>query len=1058
MGNEGLSIRKIKRNKEKKFRRLIQKSTEPMILMDWKGNCLEANQPILNLFKMSKEQLLQSEITQITPEIQPHMNINSKQAISSIYTETYESQTGYYDFDFQYLDTEKKPFWVHGWSIPLKLVEKLLIQAIFVPITAPNEDLNEKIPENMSAITANLDTLTQQSDISDDSGDEISFGEMEEISKSSSTRSEKTTSNDETEKETKQIKSPFSPRGKIARKNSNSDLEKEFPIKNPSQALKGIAKFLRRRSNSNSGLDSFQKKSKKRGKSKTNESLKKETNLINVSDNPKNDDDSDLSWKEKYLEMEKKFKKLEFSYQILQKQESNRKITDQETLVMRLQNKTSENNELRTQLKEKTEKLEKIEQEYSQIKTEIDKIQNEKEDGMSILLNKLNQIRNQEKEKAIENNQLRSENADFSKLFEEQSKNFEKQQTQIQSLKESLEKIILEKNEMSSEFQGKLNSIRSQLKERISENNQLRLELNDSKSKLENSQNSPDLIHANDQIVAENKILEKQKDELNEKIGNLESQNKKLEQELEENTSLAHQHGMLLNQYKDISNENHVLKIELEEIRKLIVGIHSQTSSYLRYDSSEYDFSDDSESEQSSDYDEIKKRFSQSNISNLTHKSNPQSPKRLTKNFSSDNYIFPNKFLTGRRSNSETELSKYPIQFKKEIKDIEKIEELLQIPLAVDYFKEFLSQQLNSENLAFYLEVQDFKKITTIKELGERAVPIFEKFIKPESLFEINIDSKSRDDITQMITNSQYSHTMFDEAKDIVIKHMTFNSFEPFKNTELYTTLIKKLNSDTQLEYDKIKIGTLIWKKQNLELLNSGLRFQGIPRDPIKIAEELLNALIYMLNAHYSINSEQINCDSLSHTISYRRFIVSTYELQQIDLETLDKEDLFIFFLNIYNTLFIHSLISKGEPSDKNSKRKFFTENKYIISNHEFSLLDIQNGILLQNSNTKNKNTSEKYFKPNDPREKFISNIKDNRVIFSLLKLHEINPPLRIFFKENYSEELNNCTKYFLLKNVQIDDKQKKVRKNFHKQNKTKQNKTKLNQIKIKNKNQIKSN
>jgi Protein of unknown function, DUF547 len=71
-------------------------------------------------------------------------------------------------------------------------------------------------------------------------------------------------------------------------------------------------------------------------------------------------------------------------------------------------------------------------------------------------------------------------------------------------------------------------------------------------------------------------------------------------------------------------------------------------------------------------------------------------------------------------------------------------------------------------------------------------------------------------------------------------------------------------------------------------------------------------------------------------------------DLQRIDMGTLSETERLCFFLNLYNAMVIHAVITIGQPG-LIDRRAFFTEFQYIVGGYPYSLSTIKNGILRAN-------------------------------------------------------------------------------------------------------------
>ena len=84
------------------------------------------------------------------------------------------------------------------------------------------------------------------------------------------------------------------------------------------------------------------------------------------------------------------------------------------------------------------------------------------------------------------------------------------------------------------------------------------------------------------------------------------------------------------------------------------------------------------------------------------------------------------------------------------------------------------------------------------------------------------------------------------------------------------------------------------------------------------------------------------------------------------------REDKLAFFINIYNALVIHGNIERGTPTNTYQRYKFFSTVSYNIGGQNFTLNDIENGILRGNkprlleSNFKELRFIKNYFELNE--------------------------------------------------------------------------------------------
>jgi hypothetical protein len=79
------------------------------------------------------------------------------------------------------------------------------------------------------------------------------------------------------------------------------------------------------------------------------------------------------------------------------------------------------------------------------------------------------------------------------------------------------------------------------------------------------------------------------------------------------------------------------------------------------------------------------------------------------------------------------------------------------------------------------------------------------------------------------------------------------------------------------------------------------------------------------------------------------RYIRTTEELQRVEIRDLAREEKLAFFVNLYNMMTIHALVTCGHPGGPLDRKKFFGDFKYVIGGCAYSLSAIENGILRGN-------------------------------------------------------------------------------------------------------------
>jgi len=164
----------------------------------------------------------------------------------------------------------------------------------------------------------------------------------------------------------------------------------------------------------------------------------------------------------------------------------------------------------------------------------------------------------------------------------------------------------------------------------------------------------------------------------------------------------------------------------------------------------------------------------------------------------------------------------------------------------------------------------------------------------------------------------------------------------------------------------------------------------------------------------------QSDYEAIRESEQFRSYVFATAELQRVDLAALDHEEKLVFFVNIYNALCMHCHIVAGPPANFFRRWIFFRTYSYRISGLDYTLDDIEHGILRGNK----KPPSFKFKQQlgyNDPKCEHVLKERDGRIHFVISAGTQSDPPVRILDPETVEEELHDGTSEFLRQTVKID-------------------------------------
>eukprot|EP01156_Anaeramoeba_ignava_P018528 Anaeramoba_ignava/a92053_26.p1 GENE.a92053_26~~a92053_26.p1 ORF type:complete len:434 (+),score=71.77 a92053_26:6-1307(+) len=113
---------------------------------------------------------------------------------------------------------------------------------------------------------------------------------------------------------------------------------------------------------------------------------------------------------------------------------------------------------------------------------------------------------------------------------------------------------------------------------------------------------------------------------------------------------------------------------------------------------------------------------------------------------------------------------------------------------ACKHFEEFLVGEFSVENLLFYQDVARFKLLTDSDEINSQGKVIFDKYIDPSSVLEVNIDSNEKQQITKEIVNPYTG--IFDKSQESIFMLMERDSYPRFLKSAICTKFKKELQNE----------------------------------------------------------------------------------------------------------------------------------------------------------------------------------------------------------------------------------------------------------------------
>jgi len=137
------------------------------------------------------------------------------------------------------------------------------------------------------------------------------------------------------------------------------------------------------------------------------------------------------------------------------------------------------------------------------------------------------------------------------------------------------------------------------------------------------------------------------------------------------------------------------------------------------------------------------------------------------------------------------------------------IDVLLNDELGHELFVEFAKQEWSIENVMIYDEIQQFNKtfakfgsdgqFSHTQELYKHTKQIYEKYLATGSVFEVNIDRATCNEVWKKLSSNTWDGDTF-KAVEITVKGNLSDTFSRFKETEKYKIYVKNLEQKQELE------------------------------------------------------------------------------------------------------------------------------------------------------------------------------------------------------------------------------------------------------------------
>ncbi|MGI9279546.1 MAG: DUF547 domain-containing protein [Endozoicomonas sp.] len=198
-----------------------------------------------------------------------------------------------------------------------------------------------------------------------------------------------------------------------------------------------------------------------------------------------------------------------------------------------------------------------------------------------------------------------------------------------------------------------------------------------------------------------------------------------------------------------------------------------------------------------------------------------------------------------------------------------------------------------------------------------------------------------------------------------------------------------------------------------------------------EVASDLEAVLSSLIEHHYDLRSNRFDYETCKTSGDYNKIQLLARSLGDFDpgaLTSLAARK--AFWLNLYNILILHVVMSGDQIQSIMEKQDFFQGFRYQLKPHAFSLDEIEHGIL--RANTPSFRKLRKPLRRRHPAYLHIMNPLDPRVHMAFHCASLSSAPLRVFNPESIEKELESASSDFLSRHVSLLENQLSLPRCFY--------------------------
>jgi len=183
-------------------------------------------------------------------------------------------------------------------------------------------------------------------------------------------------------------------------------------------------------------------------------------------------------------------------------------------------------------------------------------------------------------------------------------------------------------------------------------------------------------------------------------------------------------------------------------------------------------------------------------------------------------------------------------------------------------------------------------------------------------------------------------------------------------------------------------------------------------------ATALRTALEAASAGYYDAERNSFDYARFGLSAEYDELRTAAEALTDFDCGSLHLGQRMPFWLNVYNALVLDAVIARGIAESIRAVGDFYEQSKYEVGGLDFSLDDIEHGLLRANEPARR--GGWRPMKDNDPRLAFAPILFDERVHFGMYSACRSSPALTVFQDSALDAQLEAATRRYLAAHVKL--------------------------------------